>query len=67
MAIRPIDMTAHLHAGLNVIGAEVLFFGWEGGTWVARKPGFSFSLEVQHGDGRYFGLHMIRVTLQVEG
>jgi hypothetical protein len=48
----PIDLTAHLRAGPNVIGATVLYYGHGDGTWPIGKPGFLFWLELVHADGR---------------
>ncbi len=35
----PADLTPYLHAGSNVLGVEVLFYGVGDGTWPAGKPG----------------------------
>ncbi len=35
--VDPCDLTALLHAGKNVIGAEVLFYGFGDGTWPAGQ------------------------------
>jgi alpha-L-rhamnosidase len=43
----PLDLTAHLRPGRNVIGAEVLFYGHGEGTWPAGKPGFILALRVE--------------------
>ena len=48
----PVDLTPHLAAGTNVIGATVLFYGVGEGTWPIGKPGFIFRLEIEHADGR---------------
>lgn len=48
----PLDLTRHLRAGRNVIGATVLFYGVGDGTWPIGKPGFLFWLEIEHTDGR---------------
>jgi hypothetical protein len=48
----PVDLTAHLRPGRNVIGAEVLFYGVGEGTWPAGKPGFLFALRVKEDGGR---------------
>ena len=48
----PLDLTAALRAGKNVIGATVLFYGQGDGTWPIGKPGFLFWLEIEHADGR---------------
>lgn len=47
----PVDLTAVLRMGPNVIGAEVLYYGHGDGTWPAGKPGFLFWLEVETEDG----------------
>ncbi len=47
----PVDLTGVLHAGLNVLGATVLFYGHGDGTWPIGKPGFLFWLDVEHADG----------------
>lgn len=47
----PLDLTAALQAGENVIGATVLFYGHGDGTWPIGKPGFLFWLEIEHADG----------------
>jgi len=48
----PINLTAYLQAGKNVLGATVLFYGAGDGTWPMGKPGFLFWLEIEHSDGR---------------
>jgi hypothetical protein len=48
----PLDLTASLEEGRNVIGAQVLFFGQGDGTWPLGKPGFLFWLEIETPDGR---------------
>jgi alpha-L-rhamnosidase len=47
----PLDLTNALHAGSNVFGATVLFYGQGDGTWPIGKPGFLFWLELQQADG----------------
>ncbi len=47
----PVDLTDTLAAGLNVIGATVLYYGHGDGTWPFGKPGFLFRLEVEQADG----------------
>ena len=42
----PVDLSAYLHAGNNVIAATVLFYGDGDGTWVMGKPGFMFKLDI---------------------
>jgi alpha-L-rhamnosidase len=48
----PLDLTGHLHAGINVLGAAVLFYGAGDGTWPIGKPGFVFYMEIERADGR---------------
>ncbi|NOS71178.1 MAG: alpha-L-rhamnosidase, partial [Verrucomicrobia bacterium] len=48
----PLDLTAALDAGENILGATVLFYGQGDGTWPIGKPGFLFWLEIEHSDGR---------------
>src|ERR1035437_8592108 len=48
----PLDLTDRLQAGVNVLGATVLFYGTGDGTWPLGKPGFLFWLEIEHADGR---------------
>ncbi|MDD8025487.1 MAG: alpha-L-rhamnosidase N-terminal domain-containing protein, partial [Acidobacteriota bacterium] len=52
MEADPIDLTASLQTGRNVLGATVLYFGQGDGTWPLGKPGFLFWLEIEHADGR---------------
>jgi hypothetical protein len=40
--VDPIDLTALLKPGKNVIGVEVLYYGIGEGTWAAGKPGLLF-------------------------
>ncbi|MCX6134227.1 MAG: alpha-L-rhamnosidase N-terminal domain-containing protein [Ignavibacteriales bacterium] len=47
----PLDLTASLKEGENVIGAEVLYFGLGDGTWPIGKTGFLFNLEIELQDG----------------
>jgi hypothetical protein len=47
----PVDLTALLKRGDNVIGATVLYYGFGDGTWPAGKAGFIFRLEVEYEDG----------------
>lgn len=42
----PIDLNGLLHAGINVIGVEVCYFGRGEGTWVAGAPGLIFALDL---------------------
>lgn len=48
----PVDWSGQVRAGLNVVGAEVLFYGNGDGTWPIGKPGFIFKLDLQYADGR---------------
>ena len=48
----PIDLTAYLRKGKNVIGATVLFYGEGDGTWIVGKPGFLFQLNLEWPGGR---------------
>jgi hypothetical protein len=48
----PMDLTACLRKGKNVIGATVLFYGEGDGTWVMGRPGFLFLLNLEWPDGR---------------
>jgi hypothetical protein len=50
--VDPIDLRPFLRPGLNVIGAEVLFYGVGEGTWPSGKPGFLFALRVEEDGGR---------------
>ena len=52
MDVDPIDMTAFVRQGKNVIGIEVLHYGQGDGTWAAGKPGLLFFLQLQYADGR---------------
>jgi alpha-L-rhamnosidase len=48
----PVDLTAALREGKNVLGATVLFYGVGDGTWPIGTPGFLFWLEIEYPDGR---------------
>ena len=48
----PLDLTAALNEGRNVLAATVLYYGHGDGTWPIGKPGFLFWLEIEHQDGR---------------
>jgi hypothetical protein len=48
----PVDLTALLEPGKNVIGVEVLHYGMGDGTWAAGKPGMIFHLSIEDQDGR---------------
>jgi alpha-L-rhamnosidase len=47
----PIDFTDKLKEGVNVIVAEVLYYGFGDGTWAIGKPGFIFKLDMAFADG----------------
>ncbi len=47
----PVDLTAYLQPGDNVIAAEVLYYGHGEGTWPGGKPGFLFALRLEDGAG----------------
>ena len=48
----PLDLTAALRPGRNVIGATVLFYGQGDGTWPMGKPGVLIWIEVEAGSGK---------------
>jgi len=48
----PLDLTALLRPGRNVLAVEVLFYGTGDGTWPLGSPGLLLRLELEHGDGR---------------
>ena len=43
----PLDLKPFLKAGKNVIGTEVLFYGFGEGTWPGGKPGLLFNLDIE--------------------
>lgn len=43
----PLDLQPFLKAGKNVIGVEVLFFGFGDGTWPGGKPGLLLNLDIE--------------------
>ncbi len=43
----PLDLSAYMRAGKNVIAATVLFSGEGDGTGVVGKPGFMFRLDIE--------------------
>ena len=47
----PIDLRPHLQPGANVLGVEVLFYGYSESTWVTGKPGFLLRLDIEREDG----------------
>jgi alpha-L-rhamnosidase len=47
----PLDLSSALHAGENVIGVEVLYYGFGDGTYPMGKPGFIFNLVIEATDG----------------
>lgn len=48
----PVDLTALLTEGDNVIAAQVLYYGHGDGTSPLGKPGFLFGLEIEAADGQ---------------
>jgi len=48
----PVDIARYLHAGKNVIGVEVMFYGHGDGTWPAGKPGFIFNAAFEYANGQ---------------
>ncbi len=52
MEADPLDLTALLQAGSNVVGAIVLFYGLGDGTSPLGKPGFIFKLDLEYSSGR---------------
>ncbi len=48
--VDPVDLTAYLKEGDNVIATEVLFYGHGDGTWPIGKPGFIFKLDITGAD-----------------
>ena len=50
--VDPVDLTAFLTPGKNVLGVEVLYYGQGDGTWPAGKPGMIFRLAIEEEDGR---------------
>lgn len=49
--VDPCDLTPFFSSGKNVIGTEVLFYGFGDGTWPAGKPGFIFHAVFEFKDG----------------
>jgi len=47
----PVDLLPYLKKGENVIGAEVLYYGYGDGTWPIGKPGFIFKLDLIFAEG----------------
>ena len=47
----PMDLTAALAAGENVVGVEVCYYGQGDGTWPMGAPGFLFRLDLAYTDG----------------
>ncbi len=52
MEADPVDLTAALHPGTNVLGVTVLYYGHGDGTWATGKPGLLVKLDIVYGDGR---------------
>lgn len=50
--VDPVDLTAHLRVGRNVLAIEVLYYGTGDGTWPAGSPGLLFRLDLADADGR---------------
>jgi hypothetical protein len=48
----PMDLTALLKPGRNVIGVQVLYYGQGDGTWPVGRPGLLFNLSVQGNSGQ---------------
>jgi alpha-L-rhamnosidase len=48
----PVDLTSQLQLGDNVIGTEVLYYGFGDGTMPIGKPGFIFKLDLAYASGR---------------
>ncbi len=48
----PIDFTNKLTLGENVIGSEVLYYGFGDGTMPIGKPGFIFYLQLEYASGK---------------
>ena len=51
MEADPVDLTAVLREGRNVLGATVLYYGQGDGTCPLGKAGFLFWLQIEHADG----------------
>jgi alpha-L-rhamnosidase len=47
----PITNHDHFIIGENIIGVEVLFYGFGDGTWPIGKPGFIFKMDIKYQDG----------------
>ncbi|MFK7846899.1 MAG: alpha-L-rhamnosidase N-terminal domain-containing protein, partial [Rhodothermales bacterium] len=47
----PLDLTDTLGEGVNIIGAEVLYYGQGDGTWPIGKAGFIFYLDITFENG----------------
>jgi alpha-L-rhamnosidase len=52
MEADPVDLTALLNQGRNVLATTVLYYGQGDGTWPCGKPGFLLRLEIESADGR---------------
>jgi alpha-L-rhamnosidase len=48
----PVDLTAHLQPGTNVLAVTVLYYGHGDGTWPIGKPGFLCRLELEDMAGK---------------
>jgi len=49
--VDPVDLSAALVAGTNVIGVEVLFYGFAEGSWPGGKPGLLLLARIEMPDG----------------
>lgn len=49
--VDPVDLSAALVPGKNVIGVEALFYGYAEGTWPGGKPGLLFLARIEMPDG----------------
>ncbi len=49
--VDPVDLSATLVPGKNVIGVEVLFYGYAEGTWPGGKPGLLFLAQIEQANG----------------
>lgn len=48
----PLDLADQLREGVNILGAEVLYYGQGDGTWPIGKAGFIFHLTLTFANGR---------------
>ncbi|WP_114750709.1 alpha-L-rhamnosidase-related protein [Pleomorphovibrio marinus] len=47
----PLDLSAGLQEGENVLAATVVYFGFGDGAWPTGKAGFIFKLDIEYQDG----------------